>query len=172
MISTMDSVVAYLKEITRFKQQREPPRGMMFFCIEDFVLTYGREFPFAVLPAGVRKRRLGRCFSNAWQLVESNPGKYIYVEGFALSIIPMEHAWCIDRQGNIIDPTWHDGRGSQYFGVPFKSDFVRATILERERYGVLTNWEHGYPLLRGADPAVFLEEAIRAHGLERRTKNS
>lgn len=160
---TIDDVITYMHEITRFNQQRELPDGMVFFCIEDFVLAYGRQFPSQPFPKHVRKRRLGRCFSNAWQLVESNPGAYTYVEGFALYYIPMEHAWCVDRSGHVVDPTWHDGRGSQYFGVPFKADFVRATILERKRYGVLTDFERGYPLLRGADPAVFREEIC--HGI-------
>jgi hypothetical protein len=42
----------------------------------------------------------------------------IYVEGFAVGVFPTLHGWCVDDAGNVIDPTWPDGRGKEYYGVP------------------------------------------------------
>jgi hypothetical protein len=78
-----------------------------------------------------------------------------YVEGLAYcGLIPTLHAWCVDADGNVYDPTWRWGTGhydvehGELLGVPMSLDFVRETVLTRERYGVLDNFEQGYPVLR------------------------
>jgi hypothetical protein len=39
----------------------------------------------------------------------------------------------------------------EYFGVKFSHEFVVATILDKETYGVIDNWERRFPLLRGQE---------------------
>jgi hypothetical protein len=108
------------------------------------------------------------CYSNAAQLALDHPDKYTYVEGYVLAgIIPVHHAWVVDRHGRVIDLTLRDrklteaelnhelnnvGRVSsldrknilgripddwEYFGVPIKTEYVRKRALETKRYGSL-----------------------------------
>lgn len=65
------------------------------------------------------------CFKNAIRLAERKG--YRYAEGYALSgtlltsgiVFPVEHAWCVDRDGNAVDPTWEDPENSHYLGIEF-----------------------------------------------------
>jgi len=82
------------------------------------------------------------------------PGdKLIYCEGFATGVIPVHHAWLLyDNQ--VIDPTWDhmkeiNDRKPEYFGIPFKLEYVAKTIRETEYYSVLDNWVQRFPLLTG-----------------------
>ena len=108
------------------------------------------------------------CYGNAAQLALDKPDKYTYVEGYVLAgIIPVHHAWVVDRRGRVIDLTLRDreltkaeldhelnnvgkvssldqknilGRipnGWEYFGVPIKTEYVRNRALETKRYGSL-----------------------------------
>lgn len=86
------------------------------------------------------------CFRNAYNLAAAN-SSYVYVEGYAVSMIPTLHAWCIDENKNVIDPTWTDG--TAYFGVPFSLKYVNSVILSRQIWGVIDNWNDRFPLITG-----------------------
>jgi hypothetical protein len=137
--------------------------NLTYKSIEEFVLKNGRAFssPVAGLPKGFKGMKMGFCFMNAYQLADMRPD-LTYVEGFAsYRGVPMAHAWVVDKQNRVIDPTWFtDKKGTpnhwttksdhhRYFGVKFKIDDVRKTIFARGKYGVLHNPEQGFPLLRG-----------------------
>jgi hypothetical protein len=76
---------------------------------------------------------VGGVVEKPWQCVNcsqyfdrkpSKPGfcttkKLRYVEGFALSVIPVHHAWCADEDGNAIECTWQKP-GLAYFGLEFE----------------------------------------------------
>lgn len=49
-----------------------------------------------------------------------------YVEGYALTRFGLacEHAWCVDEHGHVHDPTWQDGDGTAYLGVPFATAYL------------------------------------------------
>ena len=83
------------------------------------------------------KMEPGRCYKNAYQLVASNPDKYVYCEGFAMSpgLIPLEHAWVVDRHGHAIDPTWD--KGADYFGVAFDFFWLMDFCSDTGYYGVM-----------------------------------
>jgi hypothetical protein len=51
-----------------------------------------------------------------------------YVEGYALSVggLVFAHAWCVDDRARVHDPTWPDGAGLAYLGVPFSATYIRA----------------------------------------------
>ncbi|MGI5293021.1 hypothetical protein ACQEVF_58265 [Nonomuraea polychroma] len=63
------------------------------------------------------------CYSNAARLAAAVPSLR-YIEGFAApdlgdeQVLALEHAWCIDRHENVVDPTWHDRVGLAYVGIP------------------------------------------------------
>ena len=72
--------------------------------VTRFMLTEGREFPVGpqtyALPRGTPKE----CYANAAHLAIWNK-KLTYCEGQVMTILPIDHAWCIDEDGVVVDPT-------------------------------------------------------------------
>lgn len=128
---------------------RQPPRGLYYFGPMDFILRHGRHWKPAPFPFG--KYRLGfdkECFRNAATLAFEH-AELTYCEGYASSLLPVAHAWCIDTDGRVVDNTWTDDRaGTEYFGVPFKIAWVREQVYRHERYGLIEAYERRFPLLR------------------------
>ena len=159
------NVLGYLQGITQLTREthhQNPP--WPYTSIEEFVLKNGRHFLWQPLPKGIQFGKYKECFYNAFQLA-SRYHKFIYVEGYALFILPMFHAWCIMEDGTIVDPTWREQHNHnpepEYYGVPFSLDYVLKTVGGRKRYGVIDNWEHHFPLLSGRD-TNFLSQRIIA----------
>ncbi len=102
-----------------------------------FMLEHGGEwepqaFPKQWYPSGIPRR----CFGNAQDILFSRDGRQdglIYVEGYACSgslgfAFPTHHAWLVDAEGRVLDPTWDDPEVSTYFGVPFNPDYVAGIV--------------------------------------------
>jgi hypothetical protein len=72
---------------------------------------------------------------NAYTLADNNR-RMTYVEGWCQGKgFPFEHAWCIDPDGQVIDPTLREADG--YFGIPFRWEYVRRTASRTRIYGVI-----------------------------------
>jgi len=149
----MNSCVQSLarQQVTEFAKMigANRPAEFRYNNIYHLVACLGQEHTPQPLPEDVRRGEKKLCFMNAYQLAEMRKD-LIYVEGYAVAKglpIAFIHAWCIDRNDNVIDPTW--GEGDSYFGIPLDLDYVRHTILARGMYGVLDNMEQGFPALRG-----------------------
>ena len=138
----------YLCMMIEFKKKNFPNQKWPYSCFEDFVFQNGRSFTNHSKKT-IKRGKMKECFMNAYRLAESSG--FIYVEGFAISSIgfPVLHAWCIDSNDNVYDPTWSDGK--EYFGVPFKIEYVLKTMLKRKSYGVIDNFECRFPLISGVD---------------------
>ncbi|UWU27285.1 hypothetical protein N2600_18190 [Rhizobium sp. WSM1274] len=103
-----------------------------YFGPETALLAYGRPMAGvrdrpAYVPAGQKRQ----CYANCVKAVlPASPGReeLFYAEGFATTkpgqLIPMQHAWLVDQQGHVIDPTWGNAHEHLYFGVVFKTSFV------------------------------------------------
>lgn len=137
--------------------------GWRHHSIEDFLLSWGAPMPFAPLPKGVARGRFKECFGDAHKLAMRKPDRYVYCEGYATSgILPVLHAWCFDlKRGVVVDRTWHDNRGQEYFGVPFNLDYVNTVLVRTEVYGILGNLymvdDERNPLI--IEPSVFLHSS-------------
>lgn len=76
----------------------------------QLLLAHGAWMEPQTLPMEYRSMPLGLCFKNAQQLAQRR--RLRYVEGMAVarllrgSLFPMEHGWCLDADGRVIDPTW------------------------------------------------------------------
>ncbi len=104
---------------------------------------YGKAWERALpRPKGWRKGRVGFCYANAGR-VASSDDDYLYCEGYATSTtlpIPLGHAWLMCRStGDIIDPTWVNGR--DYFGLTFDYHWFRKAVVTRKVWGLFFPWE-------------------------------
>lgn len=95
--------------------------------------------------------RQGACYANAQYLASRRKGLR-YAEGYATSVIPVEHAWCVDAQGRVIDPTWDEKHQPDYFGIAFDSEHVRRIrqVTGPHSYSLLFTWwkwAEVYPLI-------------------------
>lgn len=81
---------------------------------------------------------MGQCYMNASKLALVNPG-LVYCEGWAYKpgIIPLHHAWCINKEGVVLDPTWGTGPGHEYLGVGLNRDFYFDYIEHKGVWGML-----------------------------------
>ena len=55
--------------------------------------------------------------------------------------LPLDHAWLLDQDGNVIDPTLRgndDDRVIGYYGVALKTDYVWRAVKLNDRYGAST----------------------------------
>jgi len=137
-----ESLMEYLKGVSGMFPKRE---GFEYSSMEEFILKNGKFYEPKELPKDIPEGKVKDCFMNAWHLAIDRPD-LTYVEGYASSIIPVLHAWCVDKQGNVIDPTW--GTGKAYYGVLFTKDYIMKTAMRRKIFGIIDNYQEGYPLLK------------------------
>lgn len=142
----------YLKNMVKLQQAHKRNFKTSYISIYDFILKNGKEcnpqpFNEELFPGTPNQKK--ECFRNAWVL--SDLHDLIYVEGIANKIIPMMHAWCVDEDLNVYDPTWDDPQECTYFGVLFNPVYVAKTIFKRGLYGVIDNLEQKFPLITGKD---------------------
>ncbi|WNV84729.1 hypothetical protein [Umezawaea sp. Da 62-37] len=95
-----------------------------YTCIEHLVLHRGTWYTPAPLPVGRERGDERHCFANATR--HSRAHELIYVEGYALGPhgLVFEHAWCAHPDGTVEDPTWPDGAGLAYLGIPFTAGYI------------------------------------------------
>ena len=136
--------------------------------VDDFVLRHGVEGTWWPLPDDVTRARAKECYQNAFQLATRYPKRFVYCEGYACNIIPVAHAWCIDRKtGAVVDPTWSDCDDATYFGVPFSWEYVMRRAVKSEVYGVFWSGAGSMinlELMRGDfDEAAVFDLAFEVH---------
>jgi len=119
----------YIKQISKLQKQCSN------ISRDEFILQNGKHFIPQSLPQHLVKYqgRKKECFKNAYQFAGNG---FTYVEGYAFSIIPVEHAWCVDNEGKVYEITW-DEPGSEYFGVQFNFEYIMEIALMKKCYGIL-----------------------------------
>jgi hypothetical protein len=115
----------------------------------DLLLRHGRAYEWYRFPRRLARGLPRQCYLNASRLALRS-SRFTYVEGCAIGCslgIPVEHAWCIDAEGRVVDPTWKDGH--DYFGVAFRTTYLRFILSLNRNGGLITNHKMGFPLLTG-----------------------
>jgi hypothetical protein len=96
--------------------------------LQRYLLLRASEHVSQPLPKKYPRGQKRECFRNAIRLAKRYPTTLRYVEGYALHDIPLliHHAWTVDAQNRVVDPTWDAPEASFYFGRVF-------TLAEWER---------------------------------------
>jgi hypothetical protein len=106
-------------------EAQKPRGGWKHGGLSGFLMANGRYW--GVPPRSWPGRWPARqCYQNAFNAARRDRrGRLRYVEGIAMGIIPVHHAWCVDAQDHVIDPTWPEAaRGRAYFGCVFEIEDV------------------------------------------------
>lgn len=81
-----------------------------------------------------------QCFYNATSAALDYPEQLTYVEGYAIPDseinFPMLHAWVVDQNDQLLDPTWKNS-GAAYYGIRFSNKLLSECLVITEEYGVL-----------------------------------
>lgn len=119
------------------------------------LLTHGHHYCFDHRSFRGKRGKVHGCYENAAKIALDDP-EFTYVEGYVGVLIPIEHAWVIGLDGCVRDPTLRntkDNRVTEYFGIPFKTDYLRRTIVRTKVWGLIGHHNRG---LFAADPEEFL----------------
>lgn len=122
------------------------------WLMHEFLLRNGRPFSGRALPAAYSLMRIKGCYENCRQLALEEGLRYwegftTWKEDFRLHGLLIAHAWCVDEDGGVVDPTLStEGRSAagehDYYGVEFS-----LTELERSWDGaMLTGMNEAYRL--------------------------
>lgn len=145
----IENLKQYLEAITRLQRSNHPEHA------DDsqhaFILRHGRAYPFGRTQIN---GTIKQCFQNAAKLAISDPDM-TYCEGYTETHgVPIEHAWCLDKAGKVIETTIREREPREYFGVPIKTDYLRRVLLEKQTYQVF-DWMH--PNWVNTDPEQIVE---------------
>lgn len=107
--------------------------------VTKFILEHGELMAeFSPQHADFPRGQMGECYSNAGRA--ANGKRLRYVEGYAVPgtiPFPMMHAWLVDEEGRIIDPTWPDG--AAYYGVIIPRDAMWEILMRTQVWGIFDN---------------------------------
>jgi hypothetical protein len=157
IVSPVESLKEFLRAMRTVRAQafeNLTPKPA-YMGVEDFLLQHGH-----ALPAGRFRSygEMGACYRNAFMATIHHP-EWRYAEGYALSSlgVPVEHAWCVDDRGRVVEVTWSDGLA--YCGVQFENEYIQDRIVESGYAApALFDWEGGWPIL--TDPEVRNEVVL------------
>ncbi len=132
-------IKSYLKMCQEAFGDRDP--------MSAFLLKHGAEYRHGPGSFTGKRKEPKECFKNATILMLSDLD-LTYVEGkVGVHGLPIDHAWCVDPDGFVIDPTLDFGiagdgmdRITGYFGVPFRREYVLEAMNANGYFGLLDGW--------------------------------
>ncbi len=143
----MNQLISYLQTFTHDTHPWVPVNRQQlngYSSMQDFVLQNGREFTPGTICWALGKQN---CFQHAAEAA-SLCRDFTYCEGYAAGIIPVLHAWIVDaKDGTVIETTWPE-MGTHYYGIPFRTDYVRKQIKLTKHYSMIDQWENDWPTIR------------------------
>jgi hypothetical protein len=135
----------YLEQLVAFiRMNAEMERD---FGPAGALLRYGKTFePSDTNPTWFTRRPAKQCFDNVTQVLISRTTdgdtSVRYAEGYAMDAelpIPMQHAWLVDADNKVIDPTWRKAANNLYYGIVFETEFVLNLLQIKQSAGILVD---------------------------------
>jgi hypothetical protein len=134
-----------MRDMAKLRHSLQP--GPTF---DDWLLENGECFgPLVKRPKGLRLMGKKQCFYNTFAVIHRavvDPEKWFYAEGMVMRAnlpIPIHHAFLVNRAGEVMDLTLRDASAEeQYFGIPFKFDYVIRETMRLGYYGLFSNGIH------------------------------
>ncbi|HDR9103442.1 TPA: hypothetical protein QDB04_000162 [Burkholderia vietnamiensis] len=124
------------QELNVCRQYLELQAGMPHLP-SRLMLLMSRPWRAQALPAGFSRGEPRQCFKNSsWLAIEHR--SLTYVEGYACpdGLIPIQHGWCVDEAGNVIDVTLGSPETTHYFGIPVSTRFLQNFLDTATYYGI------------------------------------
>ena len=129
------------------KLHKDLPKTFRYRSHEEFFIKHGKLYHPRKFPKRCQlwRGKPKECLYNALLFAVMYP-ELDYVEGYALHADtridhPVEHAWCVDAKGNVIDPTWHEKVGREYFGVAMDKWLLAEQHQNKLPFGLMFNWK-------------------------------
>ncbi len=99
----------------------------------SYVVNNGKPFGAIDIEASIAVRdvyglKRQQCYKNCQLVAQIEDEEFEYFEGYALSVIPVEHAWLV-RSGKVVDPTWADETCEDYFGIHIPTPWIKKRWL-------------------------------------------
>lgn len=159
MSDNLEFLLTFLNQQAELNGRINETSTKPFINIQRLVLENGLPFLQRIKPSPFRGEPKS-CYQNCFQALWNYP-ELSYCEGFAISDevpIPIAHAWLIDDNSQVIDPTRNeDFTDGTYFGVVFTQNFVREVALKTKYYGILNNdYVYRYQILQEGFPPSSL----------------
>lgn len=156
---TAIDITNYLKMISTLENEGKG--------ICSFVLKHGQAWSAHPTKerSPIKRGPVKQCFANSQKtlvtlLQQGKDDAFFYVEGFAVANmagvgLPVLHAWLVDSQGRVYDPTWIEAEKNDYFGVPFNSEYVFARIEKDALYhSLIDHFPSRWELIRNPSTAL------------------
>jgi hypothetical protein len=164
-MKTIDRLKSFLNQQSQRMRKIRPNLDWKYGGFEELILDCGIEMNFTPLPENIERGLPKNCYYNCFELLKNNFA-LTYCEGYALDPelpLPLIHAWLVDNDGKVIDPTWDDCNAA-YLGIPFDTKWFISLLRSRRREDCLavieSNYLEGFSLLKEGLP----NDAIRRVG--------
>ena len=144
-MKTTERLKSFLDKQARLIKKVHHQPYWKYNSFEELILDCGTEMKYAPLPNNVDRGLPKNCYYNCLQLLREHPD-LTYCEGYAQSEdlpLPLFHAWLIDEDRNVIDPTWDDDT-AVYLGIPFDTKWFIDFLVSRNREDCLSVFESNY----------------------------
>lgn len=135
-MKTIDKLRSILDQQSQLIRKIRPNLDWKYGGFEELVLDCGFEMNLAPLPLNIKRGLPRNCYYNCFKLLNNNFA-LTYCKGYGLIPhlpLPFIHAWLVDHNGKVIDPTWGGGKkrlsSNQRSGEKLSEDVPERRQLE------------------------------------------
>lgn len=126
--------------------------------LHDHLLQAGKLYPWRPLPSSVAQMEAKACWGNACRLARETG--WDYACGYACANtdmpVPIMHAWVVDPDGSVVDPTWAGVQRGSLMDVDYSG------MVDRRYFGIVLPLEQVEGYASQDTVLTLLEQHLRA----------